>query len=96
MFKNSLSNAGNVGSIPGQGSNIPHAAGHLNANAATTELFARNKSNDIHTNHDTAANTQEVSYGIRQGKWLRIPVFIYCCESLGSVLDLSFLDRYLP
>ena len=52
--------------------------------------------NDIHTNHDTAANTQEVSYGIRQGKWLRIPVFIYCCESLGSVLDLSFLDRYLP
>lgn len=52
--------------------------------------------NDIHINHDMAANTQEASNSIRQGKWLRNPVFIYCCESLGSMLNLSFLDRYLP
>ena len=52
--------------------------------------------NDIHINHDMAANTQEASNSIRQGKWLRNPVFIYCCESLGSTLNMSFLDRYLP
>ena len=59
VFKNSLSNAGNVGSIPGQGSNIPHAAGHLNANAATTELFARNKrSHEPQPRPDAAKNKQ--------------------------------------
>ena len=29
MVKNPLSNAGDMGSIPGQGTTIPHAAGQL-------------------------------------------------------------------
>ena len=70
--------------------------------AVSTKLFKKYMMknylihNDIHINHDMAANTQEASNSIRQGKWLRNPVFIYCCESLGSMLNLSFLDRYLP
>ena len=43
MFKNSLSNAGDVGSIPGQGTKIPHATAQLNAHTTTTELFACNE-----------------------------------------------------
>ena len=35
--KNPPSNAGTVGSIPGQGTKIPYAAGQLNLPATTTE-----------------------------------------------------------
>ena len=60
MFKNSLSNAGDVGSIPGQGTKSPHAAGYLNANTATTELFARNKrSHEPQLRPDAAKNKQK-------------------------------------
>ena len=38
MVKNLPSNAGDVGSIPGQGTKIPHAAGQLSPHATTTEL----------------------------------------------------------
>ena len=37
VVKNLPSNAGYMGSIPGQGTKIPHAAGQLNLRAATTE-----------------------------------------------------------
>ena len=40
MVKNSLSNAGDVGSTPDQGAKIPHAAGQLSLHATTTELCA--------------------------------------------------------
>ena len=33
MVKNSLSNAGDSGSIPGQGTKIPHGAGQLSSHA---------------------------------------------------------------
>ena len=38
VVKNQPSNAGDVGSIPGQGTKIPHAAGQLSLCATTTEL----------------------------------------------------------
>ena len=38
MLKNPPSNAGDTGSIPGQGTKIPQAAGQLSLCAATTEL----------------------------------------------------------
>ena len=38
MVKNLPYNAGDVGSIPGQGSKIPHATGQLSLHATTTEL----------------------------------------------------------
>ena len=37
VVKTLPSNAGDTGSIPGQGTKIPHAAGHLSPNAAVTE-----------------------------------------------------------
>ena len=37
VAKNLLSNAGDTGSIPGQGTKIPHAMGKLSLNAANTE-----------------------------------------------------------
>ena len=37
MVKNPPSNSGYVGSIPGRGTKIPHAAGQLSLHAATTE-----------------------------------------------------------
>ena len=37
MVKSLLSSAGNAGSIPGQGTKIPHAAGQLSLYATTTE-----------------------------------------------------------
>ena len=37
MVKNPPSNAGDAGSIPGQGTKIPHATGQLSLRAATTE-----------------------------------------------------------
>ena len=37
MVKNLLSNAGNTGSILGQGTKIPHATGQLSLHTATTE-----------------------------------------------------------
>ena len=38
MVKNLPSNAGDAGSIPGQGNKIPHAAGQPSPCATTTEL----------------------------------------------------------
>ena len=43
MVKNPPSNAGCVGSIPGQGTKIPHAEGQLSLCATTTELARLNK-----------------------------------------------------
>ena len=43
MVKNSLCNAGDVGSIPGQGTKIPHAVVQLSPHASTTELECHNK-----------------------------------------------------
>ena len=37
VVKNLPSNAGDVGSIPGQGTKIPHAIGQLSPRAATTD-----------------------------------------------------------
>ena len=38
LVKNPPYNAGDAGSIPGQGTKIPHAAGQLSPRATTTEL----------------------------------------------------------
>ena len=38
MLKNLPSNAGDVGSIPGQATNIPHALGQLSPNTTTREV----------------------------------------------------------
>ena len=43
MVKNLPSRAGDVGSIPGQGTKIPHAAGQLSLCATTTELSFLNE-----------------------------------------------------
>ena len=43
VVKNPPSNAGDVGSIPGQGATIPHATGQLSPRATTTELAHLNK-----------------------------------------------------
>ena len=42
VAKNPPSDAGDSGSIPGQGTKIPHAAGQLSPCAATTEHVCRN------------------------------------------------------
>ena len=42
VVKNLPSNAGDAGSIPGQGTKIPHAAGQQSPCAATTELACLN------------------------------------------------------
>ena len=42
VFKNLPSNAGDVGSIPGQGTKIPHATGQLNPSTTTTEPARHN------------------------------------------------------
>ena len=39
VVKNLPSNAGDVGSIPGRGTKIPHAAGQLSSHTTTTELL---------------------------------------------------------
>ena len=43
MVKNPPSDAGDMGSIPGQGTKIPHAAGPLGPHTTTTELTHLNK-----------------------------------------------------
>ena len=43
MVKNPPYNAGDVGSIPGQGTKIPYAMGQLSPHATTTELGRLNK-----------------------------------------------------
>ena len=43
MVKNLPSNAGDTGSIPGQGTKIPHAMGQLSPHATTTELMCLNE-----------------------------------------------------
>ena len=42
VVKNPPSNAGDTGSIPGQGTEIPHAMGQLSPHATTTELVRLN------------------------------------------------------
>ena len=42
LVKNPPSNAGDAHSIPGQGTKIPHAAGHLSPRATTTEFVCHN------------------------------------------------------
>ena len=42
MVKNPPYNAGYAGSIPGQGTKTPHAAGQLSPSATTTELVHLN------------------------------------------------------
>ena len=42
VVKNPPYNAGDAGSIPGQGTKIPHAAGQLSLCATTTELTCLN------------------------------------------------------
>ena len=42
MVKNLPSNAGDAGSIPGQGTKIPHAVGQLSSHTATTEPARHN------------------------------------------------------
>ena len=42
VVKNPPHNAGDVGSIPGQGTKIPHAEGQLSLHATTTELACLN------------------------------------------------------
>ena len=42
VVKNPLYNSGDMGSIPGQGTKIPHALGQLNPHATTTELTCLN------------------------------------------------------
>ena len=44
VVKNPPCNAGDMGSIPGQGTKIPHAAGQLSLCATTTELTHLNQS----------------------------------------------------
>ena len=43
MVKNTPSNEGDAGSIPGRGTKISHAAGELSPHATTTELAHLNK-----------------------------------------------------
>ena len=42
VVKNSLCNAGDLSSIPGRGTKIPHATEQLNLGAATTEPRCHN------------------------------------------------------
>ena len=42
MVKNPPYNAGGAGSIPGQGTKIPHAVGQLSLHATTTEVARHN------------------------------------------------------
>ena len=42
VVKNPPYNAGEAGSIPGQGTKIPHAVGQLSPRATTTELVSLN------------------------------------------------------
>ena len=42
VVKNPPSNAGDVGSIPGRGTKIPHAVGQLSPRATNTELMRLN------------------------------------------------------
>ena len=43
MVKNLPFNAGDVGSVPGRGTKIPHAAGQLSPHAKTAEVACLNK-----------------------------------------------------
>ena len=42
VVKNPPSNAGDVGSLPGQGTKIPHASGQLSPHTSTTEPARHN------------------------------------------------------
>ena len=51
MVMNPPSNAGDVGSIPGVGTKIPHAAGQLSPRTTTTELMHLNKRAHVPVNY---------------------------------------------
>ena len=59
MVKNPPSNAGDAGSIPGQGTKIPHAAGQLSPSATTTEpAHSRAITREAHTAQQRAYGPQ--------------------------------------
>ena len=67
MVKNLPYNAGDRGSIPGQGTKIPHAMGQLSSCATTTELTRLNWSPRAtnyraHTPWNPHATTTEATY----------------------------------
>ena len=47
MVKNLPPNAGDMGSMPGQGTNIKHAAGQLSQHVATTETACAQKEKPV-------------------------------------------------
>ena len=51
VVKNLLSNAGDTGLIPGQGTKIPHAAGQLSPRTTTTELVCLNERAHVPQNY---------------------------------------------
>ena len=60
MVKNLPSNAGDVGSIPGGGTKIPHAMGQLSPRATTTELMGLNERVHVpQTTEPTCHNERE-------------------------------------
>ena len=60
MVKNPPYNAGDEGSIPGQGTKIPHAVGQLSPHATTTELESLSAANyRAHTLWNLRATTTE-------------------------------------
>ena len=60
MVKNPPSNAGDVGSIPGRGTKIPHAAGQLSLRATATELAHLNERENPHaTTREKPAHRNE-------------------------------------
>ena len=62
VVRNPPSNAGDVGSIPGQGARIPHATGHLGPCATTAEpVHSRARTPQLERLH--AATTEPVCSG---------------------------------
>ena len=51
VVKNPPANAGDVGSIPGQGTKTPHAVGQLSPRATTTELVRLNERTRVPQNY---------------------------------------------
>ena len=56
VVKNTPCNAGDMGSIPGRGTRIPHAMGQLNACTATTEPTCHTRGSLCHSERSTWSN----------------------------------------
>ena len=67
MVKNLHSNAGDVGSIPGRGTKIPHAAGQLSPHATTIELVRLNEGTRV------LQTTESTRFGARVPQLERKP-----------------------